>query len=285
LTDIIHKQDYDFIFIAREAFMTGTTFFERSFKKSRAKILYDFDDAIWIDVISKKNKSFAWLKNAGKTKKIIGLADMVIAGNDYLAHYARQFNSTVIILPTTIDINLYQPNYRLHAGPIVIGWSGSRTTIEHFKTAIPALIILKKKYAERISFRVIGDGDYRHEELGIIGLPWKRESELEDLWPIDIGIMPLPDNEWAKGKCGLKGLQYMALEIPTIMSPVGVNTEILQNGVNGFLASTTEQWVEKISLLIEDDKLRLLLGKEGRQTVERSFSVESQKQNYLALFK
>jgi glycosyltransferase involved in cell wall biosynthesis len=284
LRDLFRMNQYDIIFIAREGFITGSIFFEKSLKKSRAKIVYDFDDAIWIDVISEKNRSFAWLKNAGKTKKIISLADIVVGGNKYLAQYALQFNKNVTVLPTTIDTDLYQPGYTLHDDPVVIGWSGSRTTIEHFKTALPALTILKKKYGKKISFRVIGDGDFKDEKLGIIGLPWLKERELKDLRPIDIGIMPLPDIEWAKGKCGLKGLQYMALEIPTVMSSVGVNVDIIQDGKNGFLATTTEEWVEKISLLIEDGDLRLRLGKEGRKTVVENYSIKSQRENYVSVF-
>ena len=106
----------------------------------------------------------------------------------------------------------------------------------------------------------------------------------KDLSEIDIGIMPLPDDEWAKGKCGFKGLQYMAMEIPSVMSPVGVNTEIINDGVNGFLASTEEEWIEKLSLLIESPELRRKFGVKGRQTVVENFSVDSQKQRYLDYF-
>ena len=97
--------------------------------------------------------------------------------------------------------------------------------------------------------------------------------------------MPLPDDEWAKGKCGLKGLQYMALEIPVVMSPVGVNVEIVRDGVNGYLAKTTDEWVEKITRLIESPGLRNEMGREGRRTVEERYSVNSQQQNYLRIFK
>ncbi|MDQ3190363.1 MAG: glycosyltransferase, partial [Bacteroidota bacterium] len=113
---------------------------------------------------------------------------------------------------------------------------------------------------------------------------WNKETEIEDLSKIDIGIMPLPDDMWAKGKCGFKGLQYMALEIPSIMSPVGVNNEIIEDGVNGFLAKTEEEWFEKLSLLIESPAIRKRLGKAGRQTVEQRYSVKSQKERYLEVF-
>jgi glycosyltransferase involved in cell wall biosynthesis len=123
-----------------------------------------------------------------------------------------------------------------------------------------------------------------NEALELKGLPWKKETELDDLRYIDIGIMPLPDDEWAKGKCGLKGLQYMGLGIPTIMSPVGVNTEIIQDGVNGFLASSTEEWYEKIKILIQDAALRKKFSEEGRSIVEERYSIDAWKDEYLKLF-
>jgi glycosyltransferase involved in cell wall biosynthesis len=115
-------------------------------------------------------------------------------------------------------------------------------------------------------------------------LPWRKEEELKELSSFDIGIMPIPDDDWSKGKCGLKGLQYMALEIATVMSPVGVNSSIITDSENGFLASDIDEWVEKISILIEQPELRIKLGKAARKTVENSYSVKSQQQVYLNTF-
>jgi glycosyltransferase involved in cell wall biosynthesis len=154
----------------------------------------------------------------------------------------------------------------------------------HFEYAIPFLRKINEKYGNDITFKVIGDSSYQNEELNIVGISWNEADEIKELSGFDIGIMPLPDDEWAKGKCGLKGLQYMALEIPTIMSPVGVNTEIIQDGVNGFLAVDIDEWVEKLSLLIESLALREKLGKAARKTVLEKYSFESQKQNYLNCF-
>lgn len=282
--DVFRKNQYDIIFIAREAFMTGSTFFERNLKKSTARIVYDFDDSIWIDVISKNNKALAWMKDASKTSKIIALSDLVFAGNAFLANYARGFNPNVVIIPTTIDTDLYQPAYQTNKEHIVIGWSGSVSTTEHFKLALPALEKIKQRYGDAVRIKVVGNGNYHHKQLDIQGLPWQHTTELDDLRSMDIGIMPLPDSEWANGKCGLKGLQYMALEIPTIMSPVGVNNQIIQDGINGFLANTEDEWVSRLSLLIEDQALRVSLGKAGRKTVVDHYSVRSQQQRYLDLF-
>jgi glycosyltransferase involved in cell wall biosynthesis len=282
--DVLRANQFDIIYIAREAFIAGSVFFERQLRKSRAKIIFDFDDAIWLNVVSINNKYFSWLKDARKTATIIRLSDRIFAGNQYLADYAMKHNSNVAIIPTTIDTSLYQPAYQIGKRKITIGWSGSVSTIEHFELAIPVLTFLKEKYGDRIDIKVIGDSRYQNELLGIRGLPWKSETELKDLQTIDIGIMPLPDDEWARGKCGLKGLQYMALEIPTIMSPVGVNGEIIQHGINGFLPKGNNEWIRAISDLIENEQLRVDIGRKGRMTVIDKYSVQSQQKIYLQEF-
>jgi glycosyltransferase involved in cell wall biosynthesis len=116
--------------------------------------------------------------------------------------------------------------------------------------------------------------------LDIQGIKWCKETELSELSRFDVGIMPLPDDQWSRGKCGLKGLQYMALEIPAIMSPVGMNTEIISDGVNGFLAGSDEEWVKKLSFLIDSKPLREKIGRKGRETVVARYSVSSQKDIY-----
>ena len=279
--DIIKAKKYDIIFVQREAFFTGTTFFERKFS-SKSNLIFDFDDSIWLPNVSNANKKFEWLKNYDKTKTIISYADAVIAGNKYLADYARQFNNNVRIIPTTINTDYHINKQRnKDKDKICIGWTGSPTTVQHFELAIPVLEKIKDKYHDLVYFKLIGEENYTNPKINLKGMKWSLETEIDDLSEIDIGIMPLPDDEWAKGKCGFKGLQYMALEIPTIMSPVGVNTEIIQDGVNGFLAKTEQEWIEKISLLIENKDLRLKLGKAGRKTVIEKYSVEANKHKYL----
>ena len=283
--DVARMNEFDIIFICREALMTRSTYFERAFTKSRAKIIFDFDDSIWLMNVSDANRRWSWVKDPGKTSKIIALSDLVLAGNEYLSGYAKQFNPNVRIVPTTIDTDEYKPLRTDRASDrICIGWSGSITTIQHFNYALPALLELKKRYGDRIEIRVIGDANYQNQELGVKGMPWRKEIELQDLAAIDIGIMPLPDDEWARGKCGLKGLQYMGMGIPAIMSPVGVNTSIIQDGVNGFLAGATEEWVEKIGRLIEDAELRARMGAEARRTVVTHYSVKAWRNEYLRRF-
>lgn len=285
LRDIFRASHYDIVFIQREAFMTGTVFFEKRLKKSGAKLVFDFDDAIWHHDVSDANKSFGWLKKPEKIVEIISIADLVIAGNEFLAAFAKQFNENVVIIPTTIDTKEYtRSTERKNNEPVCIGWSGSMTTIKHFELAIPFLKELKNKYGNRISIKVIGDGTYVNEQLGIKGIAWKSDREIIELSTFDVGIMPLPADEWSKGKCGLKGLQYMALQIPAVMSPVGVNTDIIRDGENGFLAANDAEWVDKISKLIDDAVLRQTMGGAARQTVLEKYSVLSQQDEYVRVF-
>lgn len=284
--DLKKINDYDIIFIVRDALMIRSTYFEKQFARARGKIVYDFDDAIWINDTSDANKFFSWLKNPTKINETIKNADLVFAGNEYLKQYALQFNDSVIIVPTTINTEEYKPiPHEQKSSPITIGWSGSLTTIKHFKYALPFLTELKKEYGDKLRIKVIGDSSYRNDELSIQGIAWSKKNELADLSEIDIGIMPLPDDAWAKGKCGLKGLQYMSLAIPTVMSPVGVNSEIIKDGINGLLAATTEEWILKIKMLIENPQLRMKLGNAARETVLKHYSVEANKHLYLESFK
>jgi len=282
--DVLRMNRYDIIFIYRDALMIGSTFIEKRFAKSRAKMVLDFDDAIWQPKVSEANRRLAFLKNSSKTATIIGLSDMVFVGNQFLADYATQFNHNVAIIPSTIDTDSYLPPSARSTGPVCIGWTGSFSTIQHFETAIPALKEIKEKFGDAVRFKIIGDASYYCSELKTQGVSWRPDTEVQDLSDIDIGIMPLPDNEWTKGKCGMKGLQYMALGIPTLMSPVGVNTEIIQNGVNGYLPSSSQEWVIVLSNLIKDKELRSRIGKAGRQTVVDKYSVEVWKTKYLQLF-
>ena len=270
----------DVCFIQREAYMMGTSFFEKQFTK-RSKLIYDFDDSIWMNTVSKSNRVFSFLKNAKKVNRIIRFSDQVIVGNSYLADYARQFNENVRVIPSTIDTAVYTSKDIANDSVIVIGWSGSFSTIEHFKTIEPVLFKLKQHYGSQVRFMVIGDESYFNPNLNISGVAWNADSEVSDLHKMDIGIMPLPDDEWTRGKCAMKGLQYMGAGIPTVMSPVGVNSQVIQDGENGFLASTDEEWFLKLSALIDSIELRKKMAAMGRETIEKNFSVKANASLYL----
>ena len=283
LNDLKLAQKSDIVFIYREAFMLGTTFFEKRFAKTKAKIIFDFDDAIWLNDTSDANKRVSWLKNPKKTEKICKLSDLVIAGNQYLANYAQQFNNNVKIIPTTLNLiinnNPKNPNSKL-----CIGWTGSDTTLKHFYFAIPLLKKLKEKFGEKIYFKVIANRYEKQSELEVKFSKWTKETEIKDILEFDIGIMPLPDDKWSKGKCGFKGLQCMALKIPVVMSAVGVNCDIIQSGENGYLATSEQEWFDCLSELIVSEELRKKIGEKGFLTVKEKYSFDAWKDRYLELF-
>lgn len=276
---------FDIVFVQREAFMTGSTRFERGFKASRAKLVYDFDDAIWHMDVSRGNRHLRWLKNPGKTADLIAMADMVIAGNEYLAEYAHHHNDNVVVIPTVIDTEAYRPVDRdAGDGPVTIGWTGSLTSIVHLERALPMLRRLQRAHGDRLRFRVISDRVFSDPGLDVDGVIWNAAEEAAQLGAIDIGIMPLPDDEWSRGKCGFKGLQYMGMGKAVVLDRVGVNPSIVQDGVNGFLASGDAEWERKLSALIADADLRRRMGTEARRTVEQRYSVNAWRERYLQLF-
>jgi glycosyltransferase involved in cell wall biosynthesis len=287
LNDLRRAKQFDIIFIQREALMLGSSFFEKQFYK-RNKVIFDFDDSIWLLDTSPENKKFEFLKNPGKTKINITNAHKVIAGNPYLANYAKQFNKNVVIIPTTIDTDFHKPipelrnlDTLLSEKKIVIGWSGSISTIKHFESSIPFLKTLLSKYPDKLEIHVIGQASYTNSEIKVISKSWSSATEVVDLNCFDIGIMMLPDDTWAQGKCGLKGLSYMACGVATVMSPVGVNKEIIQHGINGFLATTEQEWEDCLSKLIESSELRQQIGDAGRATILKNYSVNANQHYYL----
>jgi glycosyltransferase involved in cell wall biosynthesis len=270
IQEVATASDYDVIFIQREAFPFGTTWVEKRLSRKRP-IIYDFDDAIYL-MNPAKSSLVPFLRKPSKIARIIQLSEQVIAGNQYLADYARKFNKNINIIPTSINTDYYTPgDSASKRKEIVIGWIGSRTTISYLSVVLEALQRVAKKYD--IVLKIIANAT--------IDLPvktefkrWSLSDEREDLRSIDIGVMPLPDNEWTRAKCGYKIIQYMAVGKPVIASPVGVNNQIITDGENGFLAKDPKEWENKISALIEKVALRETLGQRGRQTVVENYSIQ-----------
>jgi len=275
---------YEFVFIHREASMIGPPIFEWfTAKILRIKYIYDFDDAIWLPNYSQQNAKFQKLKSYGKVKSIIKWADKVVVGNDFLKEYALQFNNNVTVIPTTIDLeNVHTIECNQNTLPINIGWTGTHTTLSYLEELIPIIKELELQYD--FTFTVISNQppDFHFNSLRFV--QWNKTTEIEDLSKIQIGVMPLTDNDWAKGKCGFKALQYMSLKIPSIISPVGVNKTIVNDGKNGYLCSNPFEWKKRLEELICSKELRIQIGEKGQLTVKKHFSVEAQSDNYIKLF-
>lgn len=276
LRDIAAAGRYDVAFVHREAFALGPPVVE-TLLEQRVPVVYDFDDAIFLGDTSDANQRIAKLKWPKKVERIVSLATTTTVGNDWLAAWARRFSDRVEVLPTTIDIDVYRPPERPRPkrDMVRLGWSGSPTTTKHLHTVDGALRRVLKDLP--VELAVLGDDTYSLSGTGaaakrVSAKAWTAATEIDDVSDFDIGIMPLPDDEWSKGKCGFKGLLYLALGVAPIMSPVGVNTDIIDPGRNGLLAQSEDEWVEAVAQLVEDEPLRHHLAEAGRQTVVERYS-------------
>lgn len=276
---------YDYVFIHREASHIGPPIFEFLIAKVfRKKYNYDFDDAIWLPNYSETNARFHRLKAYWKVRYCIKWSGSVTAGNDYLANYARKFNSNVFVIPTTIDTeNHHNLEIDYNQEKMVIGWTGTHTTMRYLDFIVPVIKELEQKYD--FEFLIISNEAPAYHLKSLRFLKWKRETEIEDLARISIGVMPLEMDIWSEGKCGFKGLQYMSIGIPALMSPVGVNTQIVSHLENGFLPLTLEDWKLHLEKLLIDRDLRKNIGEAGKRTIRQRYSVLANESKYLNLFK
>lgn len=275
-----------YVFIHRETAPIGPPIFEFIIAKIlRKKIIYDFDDAIWLENYNENNKMFQKLKYYSKVKKIIKWSYKVSVGNEYLAKYAKQFNSNVVLNPTTIDTENYHNPALFNIekfDKLTIGWTGTATTNKYLKFLIPILEKLALKHD--FYFNVISDQEPNFALKNLIFTKWHKNTEIIDLLRFDIGVMPLTDDKWAKGKCGFKALQYMSLGIPAIVSPVGVNLDIVDHGINGFIADTEDEWFTVLDQFLSNSSQFDEMGKKARQKIIECYSIKSNTQNFLSLF-
>jgi glycosyltransferase involved in cell wall biosynthesis len=275
---------YDFVYIHREATPAGPPFFEwvasRIFRK---KIIYDFDDAIWIPFTSNYNKGASRLKSFGKVAKICRWSFKVSVGNEYLAAFARQYNSNVIEIPTVVNTETVHNKLQdQQTNSPAIGWTGTFSTLKYLDMVLPVLQELQETHS--FSFVVIADKDPALHLRNYRFIKWNKDTESEDLLNFHIGLMPLHDDDISKGKCGFKAIQYMSLGIPAVVSPVGVNTKIVNDSINGFVCASPGEWKKKMNDLLTNTDLRISLGKAAREKIQKKYSVKSTEQLFLDLF-
>jgi glycosyltransferase involved in cell wall biosynthesis len=260
--DLDRVNDVDVVFVQKGVFPGLYSGFEKKLA-ARKPLVFDFDDAIWLPRAG-GSRVLRSLHREKAVQDVLRRASAVIAGNNFLAEYAARFNKAVTVVPSSISLEDYPhaPNSGL------VGWIGSRTTLPYLKPLKPAFDSLG------ITPRVIASGNPSQLGFDTEFRPWRLETELSELSQIGIGIAPLLDTPWERGKCGVKLLQYMACGIPVVASPVGVNSKIILHGVNGLLATHIEDWEPALQSLITDPKLRQRLGAAGRETVEKRFRVQ-----------
>ncbi len=283
LRDLLRAPFYDGVYVHLQITPLGPPLAEWAFRLFARRMIYDIDDLVYLGKTSSVNAVVARLKGRGKPQALMKGADHVITCTPYLDEYVRRFNARTTDISSTIDTETYVARSRYETdGPIVLGWSGSHSTSAYLKLLGPAL----RRLRERRDFRllVIGDPAFRLEGLEVEALPWREATEVRDLSRIDVGLYPLPDEQWVYGKSGLKALQYMALGIPTVATAIGANFRVIEDGVSGFLVRTEDEWLERLERLCGDARLRERIGRAGRARVDERFSIRANRGTYLGIF-
>ena len=286
---LILRKKYDLVLLEYELFPYFPALFEYLLKKRGIQYIVDYDDAIFHKYDMSSNQIiYGLLKN--KIAKVMSYADHVIVCNAYLESYAKKYNDQTFRLPTVVLLDRYKQEmavFQKKEKEFVIGWVGSRTTSVYILEILPAI----KKFAEAyndVRFDLTGfdstllsDEDVVKYHLNII--PWVEEKEIKNILTFDVGIMPLRDNPWSRGKCGFKLLQYMSCKKPVIASPVGINTSLVQGGENGFLAETMDEWFSAFEKLYFDKELREEMAENNFEKIEAGYSHEKCCQRYIEL--
>ncbi len=265
----------DVLLIHRELFPLGRRPFWRALERFPGPIIYDYDDAMFLPQRSGRG-ILGWLENVETPRAVMALSDVVLAGNEFLAAYARRHAHRVVVLPTCVDTARFRPRPRADAadGKPVVGWIGTYTASKYLLGLAPVLAAV----ARRVPFRLYVVGCHPVPPIPgveVEQVDWSLAREVEDFQRCDIGLYPLWHDRWAEGKCAFKAIQFMACGAPVVASAVGMNRELIEDGVNGSLASTPEAWVEKLTRLLEDVALRQRMGLAGRRTIEGRYSVRA----------
>ena len=276
-------EGFDVVWLEKEAWPWLPDWIELPLLGRSTRLVVDYDDAVFHRYDAHRSSLVRSLLGR-KIDGVMRRAELVTAGNEYLAQRARAAGSGCVEwLPTVIDLQRYQPApERVEADVVTVGWIGSPATADYLRDVAPALAPLQAAG----SIRCVAIGARPDQVAGtpFQAIEWTEDTEVARLQQLDVGIMPLPDAQWERGKCGYKLIQYMACGLPVVASPVGVNTDIVAPGVNGFLASGPEQWTEAVRALATDGGLRRRMGDEGRRQVEQTYSVQAQSQRLVAMF-
>ncbi|MFK8111665.1 MAG: glycosyltransferase [Rubripirellula sp.] len=258
---------YDVVIIDRELFDTDCGSMEQRFRKICKHMILDVDDAVF-------------LKFPDKFEQTVRSCDMVLVGNSFLQEHVRAYNDQTLLLPTCVEMASYPArDWSTESARPVVGWIGTAPNLQYFSVIAEAL----RNVASQIDFelRLVAPGDEPLNEIDLTGvnikvIPWNGPTEVQELQRFDIGLMPLfPDQEWDKYKCGLKLIQYMAVGVPGIASPVGVNADIVENGRDGFLCRSTAEWEAALVGLLSDANRRQSVGQAARETASEHYSIEA----------
>jgi glycosyltransferase involved in cell wall biosynthesis len=271
---------YDILFLQRKRFNQPRL----GWLRRRAKhILYDFDDS----VMYRNSKAKDPLSSSRRRRfvQMIKNSDFIIAGNKFLKREVLPFNPNVEMIPTTIDQERYHLKiYPIQQERVTLGWIGDHGSIHYLEKMRPIFDKIGEKYPH-VGLKIVCDTFFDNDRMKVIKKKWSSEEEIADLQGFDIGLMPLIDDPWSWGKCGLKIIQYQGVGVPVVCTPVGINKDLVEDGVSGFYAETPDEWEEKLSILIEDHTLRERMGREGRKRVLEGYTLQACAPRLLSILK
>lgn len=265
---------YDLVVIEKELFPYFPAWPERLLSLLGKKYIVDYDDALFHQYDQHSSK---WIRRflGNKIAKVMRYSSLVIAGNRYLADYASRAGAKKIsIVPTVIDLSRYPKQYTQTINEkLVIGWIGSPSTVKYVHDLIP---VFEKLYQKTpFVLHIVGADFEFNVGFEFKSIKWFEETEVQEIQKFDIGIMPLPDSPWERGKCGFKLIQYMGCSKPVVASPVGVNTQIVKNGINGYLAYNYEDWESYLLTSLKDCKTNMSMGLHARQLIEGKYCIDA----------
>ncbi|MEE9162585.1 MAG: glycosyltransferase family 4 protein [Candidatus Neomarinimicrobiota bacterium] len=269
---LLKSHSYDLLWIQGELFPSLPAWGERALRLLKIPYVVDYDDAIFHRYDQHASRVVR-LMLGKKIDRVMRGATLVIAGNNYLAERAKKAGAERIeYLPSIIDIERYEVRSKPKEQTLEIGWIGTQATVHYLAAIYQALSDIHSMGG--VTITLLGPRDAPLEGMPYRILPWSEDKEVSEIKKFDVGIMPLPDEPWERGKCGFKLIQYMACGLPVVGSPVGVNRDIIEQSVNGFAAETHEEWVRALVRLKEDPQLRHMMGQNGRKKVEEHYSLQ-----------
>lgn len=273
--DVLRSGRYDAVFIHLEACPVGPPVFEWCMSHRRIPIVFDLDDAVFLSRRSAAAPpGMGWLRRPDKVESILRWSRGVIACNDYLADFARHVNPRVYMIPTCVDTDRFTPAPKPPRSKPLVGWVGSPSTASY----LVELRRVLQRVAERhpFSLKIVGAGSaIPMPGVEVVQEPWTMTRDVACFQELDVGIYPLPNEEWVLGKTGFKTVQYLSVGVPCVASRIGRNCEIIEDGVNGLLASSEDEWVEQLTRLLQDPLLRQRIGQAGRRTVQERYSLHT----------
>lgn len=266
----------DVIFIYREAALVGPAIIEKIVRRWNVPIIYDIDEPLFVPYVSPSNGHLNKLKFFSKVDKIFKMSDTVFAVNKAIADYAGKFNDNVHIVPMTVDLERYKPSDKpkIPNDKPIIAWVGTSTNQPNVELAVPALRRLREKIDFKL--RIIADDPQDFDGLDVEFIKWTFEDEVRLLQESDIGIVPVMESVWSPWKFFFKTIQFLSLGMPVVGTATGSNLEIIEEGKNGFLVETEQDWHDKILLLLENPEMRQEFGVNARKMVVERFNIEKQ---------